>query len=147
MPGLTFKTDAFGEDEGSANDAESGKYGGGGGGGGGRGRGRGRGGDRSGRLALELGLGDFVLYAAVAAAGAVHGGGGGGGGALGVLAAVLGVFAGLAPTMAHLALVQTRTVIPALPAALTLAVGTLALTRTLLVPFVAEMRELGVIVI
>lgn len=124
MPGLTFKTDVFG---------------GSGGGGEHDGDGGGRDGDRSGRLALELGLGDFVLYAAVAAAGAARGG------ALGVVAAVLGVLAGLTPTMAHLALAQTRTVIPALPAALTLAVGTLALTITLLVPFVAEMRELGVV--
>ena len=68
---------------------------------------------------LELGLGDFVIYGAVAAYSVALGSGA-------LAAGLVGVLGGLALTMARLALARQRTVTPALPAAIVLATLLLA---------------------
>jgi len=68
---------------------------------------------------LELGLGDFIVYSTLIGYSASAGLGA-------ALASYLGVTAGLVPTMLHLALVEHRTIVPALPASIALGMVLLA---------------------
>ena len=74
------------------------------------------------RMGLELGLGDFIVYAAFAAHASTAGG-------APLLAAAVGVLSGLVPTMGYLALARRRTVVPALPLAIALGASMLAAER------------------
>ena len=77
---------------------------------------------------LELGLGDFIVFAALAAYASLHG-------ATAFAAAFIGVLCGLVPTMMHLALARRRTVVPALPLSVAIGCALLAINGYALSPF------------
>mmetsp|Transcript_26587 Transcript_26587/g.60141 ORF Transcript_26587/g.60141 Transcript_26587/m.60141 type:complete len:99 (+) Transcript_26587:439-735(+) len=83
---------------------------------------------------LELGLGDFVIFASLAAHSARRG-------AAPLVAASVGVVAGLVPTLFHLSIVKRRTVVPALPLSVTAACILLALEGFVLRPFAEFLAE------
>ena len=86
---------------------------------------------------LELGLGDFIVYSAFAAHAVRNG--------IAPLAAVAaGVFAGLAVTMAHVALASRRTVVPALPLSVALGAVALAVER-MVAPMTGALAWQGVV--
>lgn len=88
---------------------------------------------------LELGLGDFVIYGAVAAYSVALGSGA-------LAAGLVGVLGGLALTMARLALARQRTVTPALPAAIVLATLLLAAAVLAWRPLGAALVGHGVVI-
>ena len=78
---------------------------------------------------IELGLGDFIVYAAFAAYAARSGAGT-------LLAVTVGVLAGLTVTMMYVALARQRTVVPALPLSVALGSLLVVLQRFAVMPLV-----------
>ena len=87
---------------------------------------------------LELGLGDFIAYAALVARAAHLGN-------AAALAAALGVTVGLVVTMARLALATRRTILPALPLSITLGIAALLAERVLLRPLAGYVAPRGLL--
>ena len=86
---------------------------------------------------LELGIGDFIVFSALAGYSARRA-------AASLFIAYTGVLVGLVPIMLHLALARRRTVVPALPLSVAIGCALLALEGYLLRPLSVSLAGLAI---